>query len=159
MRAIVVTCVMLVPLLGHAAEVGLAAQCARVRNDDTVRSFDPSLREGLLRAYGRLFPRARMPRNDQEFQAGAHIRCMDGRLSACFTGANLPCEKMSTARDNKGAWAFCQTNPYAPFVPAFATGHDSIYSYRCAAGRAEINGTTFPLDARGFAATLWTPVE
>jgi hypothetical protein len=84
MRAIVVTCVMLVPLLGHAAEVGLAAQCARVRNDDTVRSFDPSLREGLLRAYGRLFPRARMPRNDQEFQAGAHIRCMDGRLSACL---------------------------------------------------------------------------
>ncbi len=100
-----------------------------------------------------------MPPNEQDFQAGAHIRCMAGQLWACFTGANLPCEKMNTARDNKGAEGFCQTNPDAPAVPAFATGHGSIYSYRCAAGRAEITGTTFPLDARGFAATLWAPID
>jgi hypothetical protein len=100
-----------------------------------------------------------MPPNEQAFQAGAHIRCMDGRLLACFTGANLPCEKMNAARDNKGAEAFCQANPDAPVVPAFATGHDTIYSYRCVGRRAEIAGTTFPPDARGFAATLWAPVE
>jgi hypothetical protein len=158
-RAIVVVCVMLAPLLGHAAEAGLAAECEQVRNDNTIHPYDPSLRAGLLGAYARLFPQARMPPNEQEFQAGAHIRCMDGRLLACFTGANLPCEKMNTARDNKGAEAFCRTNPDAPVVPVFATGHDTIYSYRCVAGRAEITGTTFPMDARGFAATLWTPVE
>jgi hypothetical protein len=158
-RSIVVACVALAPLLGHAAEAGLATECAQIRNDDTVRPYDPSLQAGLLRAFLHLFPQARMPPNEQEFQAGAHIRCMDGRLWACFTGANLPCDKMNMARDNKGAEAFCQTNPEASFVPAFATGHDTIYSYRCVAGRPEISGETFRLDARGFAAALWTPVE
>jgi hypothetical protein len=158
-RPIVMMCMMLVPLLGHAAEEGPATLCAQARDDDTVRRYEPSLRAGLLRAYAHLFPQARMPPNEQEFQAGAHVRCMDGRLWACFTGANLPCEKMNTARDNKGAEAFCQTNPDAPVVPAFAAGHDTIYSYRCVAARAEITGSTFPLDARGFAATLWAPVD
>jgi hypothetical protein len=146
-------------LLGNAAEQGPAASCAQAGDDDTVRGYDPSLRAGLLIAYAHLFPQARMPPNEHELQAGAHIRCMDGRLWACFTGANLPCDKMNTARDNKGADAFCRTNPEAPFVPAFATGHDTIYSYRCVTGRAEITGTTFPLDARGFAATLWAAIE
>ncbi len=158
-RLILVICMTLAPLLGHAAEYGPAASCAQARDDDTVRRYDPSLRAGLLKAYAQLFPQARMPPNEREIHAGAHIRCMDGRLWACFTGANLPCHKMNTSRDNKGAESFCQTNPQAPIVPAFATGHDSIYSYRCVAGRAEITGTTFPLDARGFAATLWAPVE
>ena len=158
-RPIVVMCVMLAPLLGHAAEEGPAALCAQARDDDTVRPYDPSLRAGLLRAYAHLFPQARMPPNEQDFQVGAHFRCMDGRLWACFTGANLPCAKMNTAHDNKGAEAFCQTNPGAPFAPAFATGHDTIYSYRCVAGRPEISGVTFRVDARGFAANLWALVE
>jgi hypothetical protein len=158
-RLILVMCVTLAPLFGHAAEEGPAAGCAQTRDDDTVRPYDPSIHAGLLRAYVHLFPQARMPPNEQDFQAGAHIRCMDGRLWACFTGANLPCDKLNMARDNRGAEAFCQTNLDAPVVPAFATGHDTIYSYRCVAGRAEITGTTFALDARGFAATLWTPVE
>jgi hypothetical protein len=111
----------------------------------------------LLKAYAHFFPQARMPPNEQEFQAGAHIRCMDGRLWVCFTGANLPCGKMNTARDNKGAEAFCQTNPDAPFVPAFAAGHGSIPIDVSRGGRR--SAAAFPLDARGFAATLWAPVE
>jgi hypothetical protein len=156
---IVAICMLLVPLLGHAAEQGPAASCVQARNDDTIRGYDASLRAGLLTAYQHLFPQAQMPPNEQELQASTHIRCMDDRLWACFTGANLPCEKMNTARDNKGADTFCQANPEAPFVPAFATGHDTIYSYRCVAGRSEITGTTFQLDARGFAATLWAPIN
>ncbi len=89
-RSIVVACVILAPLLGHAGQAELPAQCVRVRNDDLVRPYDPSLRAGLLRAYAHLFPQARMPPNEEEFQASVHIRCMDGRLRACFTGANRP---------------------------------------------------------------------
>jgi hypothetical protein len=149
-------CTALVP---PQAAAGLAEQCIRVQSDDTVRGYDPSVRAGLLRAYAQLFPQARIPRDEHAFQDGTHIRCMDGRLLACFTGANLPCSKMNVTRDNTGADAFCRANPDAPVVPAFATGHDAAYLYRCSAGRAEITGGTFPLDARGFAASLWAPVD
>jgi hypothetical protein len=74
-------------------------------------------------------------------------------VRACFTGANLPCVKMNIARDNEGPDAFCRSNPNAPGGPAFASGHDSIYAYRCRGRRAEVESTIFPLDARGFAAT------
>jgi hypothetical protein len=153
---VVAVCAVLVPL---RAVAGPAEQCARLRNDDTVRGYDPSLKAGLLRAYAQLFPQARMPPDDHAFQAGAHIRCMNGRLLACFTGANLPCAKMNAAPDNRGADAFCQANPDAPVVPAFAAGHDAAYAYRCVGGRAENTGETFPLDTRGFAASLWAPVD
>jgi hypothetical protein len=146
-------------LFASAGFAGPVEQCAQAGNDDTVRRYDPSLRPGLLKAYAALFPQARMPPDDQEFQRGAHIRCMNGHLLACFTGANLPCAKMSTARHNTGADAYCRTNPTAPFVPAFATGHESAYAYRCVDGRAEVSGETFKRDPRGFAASLWTPIE
>jgi hypothetical protein len=84
---------------------------------------------------------------------------MNGRLLACFVGANLPCGKMNTARDNRGADEYCRANANTDVVPAFATGHDTIYSYRCASGRAVIVGRTFALDARGFAAKLWAPID
>jgi hypothetical protein len=153
---VILLCAALVPLQSN---VGLAEHCARVRNDDTIHPYDPLLKAGLLGAYVHLFPQARMPPDDRTFEAGTNIRCMDGRLLACFTGANLPCSKMNTVRDNQGANAFCRSNPDAPVVPAFATGHDTIYAYRCVSRRAEVEGMTFPLDARGFAATLWAPVE
>jgi hypothetical protein len=156
-RLVAALCVAFFPL---QAAAGLAEQCARVQNDDTVRGYDPSLRAELLRAYARLFPQARMPPpDDRAFEAGAHIRCMNGRLLACFTGANLPCSKMNAERDNTGAETFCRANPDAAVVPAYATGHDAAYAYRCVGRRAEVAATIFPLDARGFAATLWVPVE
>jgi hypothetical protein len=150
---------LLLPLFSSASWAGAAEQCAQVRDDDTIRPYDASLRAGLLKAYAHLFPQARMPPDEQPFAAGTHIRCMDGRLLACFTGANLPCSKMNTARENKGATAYCRTNPDAAFVPAFAIGHDSAYNYRCVGGRASVAGETFRLDRRGFAATFWAPID
>nr|WP_294526053.1 hypothetical protein [uncultured Rhodopila sp.] len=143
----------------RAADEGLAAQCARLRDDDTIHGYEPSLNAGLLYAFERLFPSAPAPPDQRAVEAGAHIRCMDGRLLACFTGANLPCEKMVQTRDNPGAAAFCRDNPDAGGVPAYAAGHDTIYSYRCVAGRPEADGTLFTLDRRGFAAELWTPLN
>lgn len=143
----------------RAADDGLAAQCARMRNDDTVRGYQPSLHAALAGAFARLFPAAPSPPDQRAVEAGAHIRCMDGRLLACFTGANLPCGKMNRSRDNPGARKFCRDNPDAGGVPAFATGHDTIYRYRCVSGDPRIDGTLFSLDPRGFAAELWTPLD
>jgi hypothetical protein len=83
---------------------------------------------------------------------------MDGKVLACFVGANLPCAKMNAARDNPGANEFCKTNPNDDVVPAFATGHDAVYSYKCASGKAVVTGNSWALDKRGFAKELWTEV-
>jgi hypothetical protein len=80
-------------------------------------------------------------------------------MLACFSGANLPCGKLNLARDNRGAAAFCAANPNAQVVPAYATGHDAAYLYRCVGGQAEISGETYLPDERGFAAELWTPLD
>jgi hypothetical protein len=143
----------------HASGPGPTTKCAQVGNDDTIRLYDPLLRTGLLVAYARLFPQARMPPDERVFQVETHIRCMNGRLLACFTGANLPCGKLHAAPENAGAAAYCKTDPQALVVPAFAVGHDAAYAYRCVDGRPSITGATFRLDARGFAATLWAPLD
>jgi hypothetical protein len=158
MKRLFLIVILVLPFV-HPAAAGPAEQCAQVQNDDAIQPYNPSLRAGLLKAYARLFPQLRMPPDDREFEAGVHIRCMDGALLACFTGANLPCTKMNTARDNTGADAFCQTNPDAAGVPAYATGHDAAYAYRCVGGRAIVAGKAFKLDPRGFAASLWAPIE
>ena len=99
-RLAFVVAVLLAPFAGRAGEPGSeAAHCAAVRDDDEVRPCDASLRAGVLAAFSRLFPNARTP-NEQQLRAGAHLRCMDGRLLACFTGANLPCGKLNAARDD-----------------------------------------------------------
>ncbi len=150
--------VVLTPVKVDAATADMAVQCARVRNDDTLRPYDPSLRAALIKAYFRLFPGATPP-SEAGLKDGANLRCMNGRLLACFIGANLPCGKMNAMRENQGADAYCRTKPDADVVPAFATGHDTIYSYRCAAGRPVIVRQTFTLDASGFAVRLWVPLD
>jgi hypothetical protein len=152
---------MLVPGAGRAvaADSGLAAECARMHDDDTVHGYVPALHDELLRAFAQLFPSARMPPDEREIQAGAHVRCMDGRLLACFTGATLPCDKINTERYNSGALAYCHANRDAGGVPAFATGHDTLYAYRCVSGLPVVTGNRFTLDRRGFASSLWAPLD
>ena len=159
LTALLAAWAILAPAKVQAENADMAARCAQVRNDDTVRPYDPSQRAGLIRAYARLFPGAPTPPPEAQLKNGAHIRCMNGQLFACFTGANLPCGKMNKARDNHGADEYCRANADADVVPAFATGHDTIYSYRCAGERSVIVEPTLTLDARGFAASLWAPLD
>jgi hypothetical protein len=159
MHRLVTIALLLGAFPAHAADDGLAARCAVVRDDDTIHGYEPPLHAGLVGAFEKLFPGASIPPDERTLEAGAHIRCMDGRLFACFTGANLPCGKMNTVRDNHGAEMFCRENPDSDAVPAYATGHETIYTYRCVSGRPRIDGTLFTLDRRGFAAELWTPLN
>jgi len=129
--------------------------CARLGNDDTIRDYDPALRDRTTLAFKTLFPQAKGPPEDGSLETQAQYRCMNGKVVICFVGANLPCAKMNAKRENAGADSFCRDNPAAESVPAFATGHDTIYAYRCRAGRAEVTATIRQLDERGFARTLW----
>ncbi|WP_217578075.1 hypothetical protein [Mesorhizobium sp. GbtcB19] len=132
--------------------------CRQVKNDDTIRPYSHELYGGTVKAFKRLFPDATSALQEQELQTQASYRCMNGKVLACFVGANLPCAKMNTARDNPGADEFCKANPNADVVPAFATGHDAVYSYKCASGKAVVAGNSWQLDKRGFAKKLWTVV-
>lgn len=144
------------PARGAVVKEGLFQRCASVRNDDTVRGYDPSLREPTIKAHKTLFPDARGEPDPSSFAAQAHYRCMSGKVMVCFVGANLPCAKINTARDNPGVNAFCKDNPDADSVPAVATGHDSAYAFKCRSGKPVVDGTTWKLDKRGFARKIWT---
>jgi len=147
-----------VALPGSAFAQAAEERCARVRNDDALRPYDAALHAAIVAAFARLFPQAPPP-DERVLQAQTHLRCRDGHLLVCFTGANLPCGKMKTARRNQGATYFCRANPDAPVVPAYAVGHDSAYTFRCRSGKADVSGSALPLDKRGFAAANWTQVD
>lgn len=132
--------------------------CRRVKNDDTVRPYSHELYGGTVKAFKELFPDAKSAPKESQLETQASYRCMNGKVLACFVGANLPCAKMNAQRDNPGADAFCKTNPNEDVVPAFATGHDAVYSYKCRNGKAVVTGSTWALDKRGFAKKLWAVV-
>jgi hypothetical protein len=83
-------------------------------------------------------------------------RCMQGKVYVCAVGANLPCgSKAHRARRNPGAATYCRDNPAATGVPAFATGHERIYSWRCVEGKAVRGAPIADLDRRGFRRDIW----
>ena len=133
--------------------------CAKVRNDDRLRPYDAAMRPDFVRAFKKLFPNTTGGRSDAMLKAEAVFRCMDGKLVACFIGANLPCGKIDRAQGNAGADAFCHANPQARDVPRVASGHASEFTFRCHDGRAEISGTAWTADSRGFAKETWTLLD
>jgi hypothetical protein len=135
-----------------------AIACSRAGNDDTVRPFEPALRSGFLKAHKLLFPDSADKPDEAELKT-AYFRCMSGHLLACFAGANLPCGKLDTSKNNRGATAFCQQNPKADTVPMSATGHDTIYFFACSNGRAKIKEQNWKMDRRGFGVDLWKPMD
>ncbi len=127
-------------------------------DDDTLRDYQPSLKAGAAKIFKTMFPGANSPPDEAMLRAQAKFRCMDGKVYACFIGANLPCGKLNTSRHNAGAETYCRTDPEADFIPMAATGHDSVYSYRCRGGKPEVAHTSYELDRRGFAKSLWLPL-
>jgi hypothetical protein len=83
-------------------------------------------------------------------------RCMNGKVYACFVGANLPCgSKANTDKTPTQAEKdYCDQNSRAD-IPAAVTGHETIYAWRCSSGLPEIIRQVFQTDARGFIAEIW----
>ena len=83
------------------------------------------------------------------------VRCAGRRLLACVIGANLNCFKANTRRSLPGASEFCRANPGADNIPMAATGHDTIYDWRCVGKRAVATKTVVAVDAQGYDAGNW----
>jgi len=130
--------------------------CSRVVTADSPAGgsspVPPALTPYLARALGL--------QADVEFMAESYYwRCMDGAVYVCAIGANLPCDtKSDRAKRNRGAENYCRENREAAFVPAFATGHDTIYEWSCSNGRGVRGRRTATLDRRGYRTVIWHKV-
>lgn len=83
-------------------------------------------------------------------------RCYKSQPLACLPGANLPCGKVNTSRTpNQGMIQFCQERPDSSFIPAVATGHDTVYSWRCTGTTPTIERQWIAVDAEGFGTNFW----
>lgn len=140
--------------LGAARAQDVPALCARVTNDDRVRPIPITL-----------VPKARELFTFSSQAANAYVqkstffRCMDGKVWLCNTGANLVCGKADTSRTSAGASAFCKDNPGSDVVPMAATGHDTIYEWKCDGKKAVIAKEAVPVDSRGFLSDNWKPLN
>ena len=85
----------------------------------------------------------------------AFVRCVGAKLIACRVGANLDCGKADTRRSLPGASAFCRQNPGSDGVPMAATGHATIYDWRCVGRRAVAGKAVAAVDPQGYIAGNW----
>jgi hypothetical protein len=133
------------------------AYCARVGTDDRLDAGDGAASGAALQALAPylhealgLPPEASL--SPQEF----FWRCMDGEVFVCARGANIPCDsKADRAKLNRGAAHYCRENPNAAEVPAYATGHRTVYLWKCVAGHAERGPKVGATDRRGFRTDFW----
>jgi hypothetical protein len=91
-------------------------------------------------------------------RGGAFVRCSGAKLLACAVGANLNCGKANTRRSQPGASEFCRANPDADNIPMAATGHDTIYAWRCVGRRAVAGNAVVVVDPDGYDAGNWKEV-
>jgi len=122
------------------------AYCASVVNDDHVRTVPPSLGPAIKRLFNVSGAYALQTTN---------YRCAHGKVLLCNVGANLACGKANLSKSLPGATAWCKDNPNSDFIPMAATGHDTIYNWRCANGIAVAGAAVSKVDARGFFVDNW----
>jgi len=94
-------------------------------------------------------------------QGGTSWRCMDGKVYACFVGANLPCDAQANTdrTPTQEEIEFCQANPDSDFIPAAVTGRETVYEWRCSGGAPEIVKQVFQADAQGFLSEIWYQIS
>jgi hypothetical protein len=156
MRALLLGCTLgVLALAGHASAAQAAsaeATCAQVGTDDALRPLMPSLVGPAIQAFGYTGMTA------TEVEHMTVFRCMDGAVLMCSWGANLDCGKAETSSSLPAASNWCEGNRNAGFIPAYVTGHDTIYQWSCHDGNA-VTTKAAPLDRRGFFKSYWAPAQ
>ena len=136
--------------LNPARAQDVPSLCARVTNDDRVRPIPITLIPKAREIFGFSADAA-----DQYIQKSTSFRCMEGKVWLCNTGANLVCGKANTSQASAGASSFCKENPGSDVVPMAATGHDTVYEWKCVGTKAVISKEVEAVDPRGFLTANW----
>jgi hypothetical protein len=151
------TCAFVHPARADSSRVDAIADpiayCARIGTVDVPRgggSPIPGAIEARARAAVGLSA-------DAPLEPGAiYWRCMGHAVYVCATGANIPCaSKANRARRNVAAEQFCREHRDVAVVPAYVTGHDTLYDWSCVAGDAVRGKAVATLDGRGYRADIW----
>jgi putative hemolysin len=84
-------------------------------------------------------------------------RCMDGNVYACWVGANIPCwaKADTTTTPSTGMVNYCKDQPDVDSIPAFATGHSTIYAWSCKNGVPVQGNQILQVDAQGYPTEFW----
>jgi hypothetical protein len=137
------------------------AFCARVGTDDRLGSSHSAASAaalGALQPY--LHEALGLPLDASFLPNEIFWRCMGGKVYVCARGANIPCDsKADRSEVNRGAENYCRENPNGAEVPAYATGHRTIYRWKCVEGRAERGPTLIATDSRGYRTDIWHVVD
>jgi hypothetical protein len=140
--------------MGMARAQDVKSLCARVTNDDRVRPIPITLVPPARQSFS--FSDSAP---DGYVQKSTSFRCMEGKVWLCNTGANLVCGKANASRTSAGAGNFCKQNPGSDVVPMAATGHDTIYEWKCVGSKAAISKQAETVDPRGFIADNWKQID
>jgi hypothetical protein len=133
----------------HALAAGGARYCAAGTVGRIAMTVPKRLEPLIADAFGITAEQAR---------ESAYVRCAGGKLMACWVGANLDCGKANVHRSLLGANAYCRDNPGSDSIPMAATGHDTIYDWRCDGKRAVAGKANRAVDAEGYIGDNWKEV-
>jgi hypothetical protein len=134
--------------LSLAPPIFAAPVCGAGDTDDRLLPLPPSLVEPTKQIFGLAMP-------DDLVTRTTLMRCTNGAVMVCNEGANLPCGKANMSQVSPGASAYCKENPKSTMVPAYATGHGTIYTWHCDAGQARAGKPIQNVDPRGFITQFW----
>jgi hypothetical protein len=149
-----IACAASMPYMATSLAQDVQALCAHLVNDDRLRPLPAALvpeARGLF-GFSTDTPNAFIKKSTS-------FRCMKGKVWLCNYGANLVCGKANASRTSAGAADFCRQNPGADIVPMAATGHDTIYEWKCVGDEARISKQVETVDPRGFIAENWKELE
>ncbi|HTY69116.1 MAG TPA: hypothetical protein VMH36_20855 [Alphaproteobacteria bacterium] len=145
------------PASAAAAYDDPAPYCAAVRTIDKpdARYRGPAVPDWMARA----LKKAEDSPDDTPLEVFKHAawRCADGRVLACFYGANLPCGEKAdpNRRPGQGVVSYCREHPDDDIVPAYVTGLRTVFEWHCRGGKPEIVRRLERVDKQGYAARYW----
>jgi hypothetical protein len=126
--------------------------CRRVGTDDNPGYVPAS----LAPAFAKVFD---IRITSTEIQHSSSFRCYRGRLMGCMVGANLNCGKADTSKTSQGGDEWCRSHPNDVMIPMAATGHATIFSWRCSGDRAVPAKVISRVDDQGFEVINWKPLN
>jgi hypothetical protein len=93
-------------------------------------------------------------------EQGAFWRCAEGKVKACYVGANLPCQTKADMSKTPSAAIndYCKANPNADVVPAAAAGRATVYEWSCKNGAPQVGKQVGQVDTQGFRSDIWYEV-
>ena len=136
-----------------SAQTSPPEYCQQIRTDDALRPVPPS----LVPAVVRLFRLEAMPA--EQVEHSTYFRCADRDVFVCTVGANLVCGKADTHRNLSGVKSWCVEHAGSPSVPAYVTGHATIYLWRCDGTRPVASRSALSVDPRGLISQNWKRVD